>query len=573
MKFHCDRCKTRYSIADERVRGKILKIRCKNCSAVITVREDMEEAPADAAPPAKPALAARPAAAAKPAPTAKAAPAARGSALRGAFEQVMARPTQNPGAQADPSPSQSFRAPDHFEEEWYVSEDGDQVGPFSLRAAKEWVLARSPEAELYCWQEDFDDWLPVDKVSHFRGLRARAITPVAPRPGTAPPPVPGRAPAGALGRVAAGPIANPDPQPLFTATMNRLEQEQRKRPDDPPGPTNGKGIDPRAPAAAPNQAEAKGGSIFPDDDPDDLDLDIGEASRIVNLAMIMPTAAGGGAEPVDPRTSGAGLPGVAKLGAGRQTQSVARIGRGSGEQVPVGMPPLSDGALADAHPPILTPVAPPKKVPLVMLLLIGGALLAGLVGVLIYVAMSSDHGGDERLARSSVSGEEFARRGDYDPFRPPAAGDGDGEGEVTAPATENGTASRPSVKRPVTTRDKPITSAGDGDVTGPRVPGDLGVEGLTALRPQEVITMSSKQGLGTRRCYERALKKDPFLDVKNIKVQLTVAPSGVVTEVKLANQAQSFLGQCLAATIRTWPFRKSTNGITMDVTLSFEQQG
>src|SRR5688572_20365417 len=39
MKFHCDRCKTRYSIADERVRGKILKIRCKNCSAVITVKE------------------------------------------------------------------------------------------------------------------------------------------------------------------------------------------------------------------------------------------------------------------------------------------------------------------------------------------------------------------------------------------------------------------------------------------------------------------------------------------------------------------------------------------------------
>ena len=41
MKFLCDRCKTRYSIGDDRVRGKILKIRCKNCANVITVREGM----------------------------------------------------------------------------------------------------------------------------------------------------------------------------------------------------------------------------------------------------------------------------------------------------------------------------------------------------------------------------------------------------------------------------------------------------------------------------------------------------------------------------------------------------
>ena len=54
MKFHCDRCKTRYSIADDRVRGKILKIRCKNCSAVITVREGMADAPAAQPKPATP---------------------------------------------------------------------------------------------------------------------------------------------------------------------------------------------------------------------------------------------------------------------------------------------------------------------------------------------------------------------------------------------------------------------------------------------------------------------------------------------------------------------------------------
>src|SRR5262249_31733130 len=39
MKFLCDRCNTKYSIADEKVRRKILKIRCKNCTNIITVRD------------------------------------------------------------------------------------------------------------------------------------------------------------------------------------------------------------------------------------------------------------------------------------------------------------------------------------------------------------------------------------------------------------------------------------------------------------------------------------------------------------------------------------------------------
>src|SRR6478609_10724287 len=39
MKFVCDRCQTKYSIADERVRGKVLKVKCKTCANLITVRE------------------------------------------------------------------------------------------------------------------------------------------------------------------------------------------------------------------------------------------------------------------------------------------------------------------------------------------------------------------------------------------------------------------------------------------------------------------------------------------------------------------------------------------------------
>jgi len=39
MKFSCDKCSARYTISDEKVRGKLLKIRCKSCGNVIEVRD------------------------------------------------------------------------------------------------------------------------------------------------------------------------------------------------------------------------------------------------------------------------------------------------------------------------------------------------------------------------------------------------------------------------------------------------------------------------------------------------------------------------------------------------------
>ncbi|MET0403105.1 MAG: zinc-ribbon domain-containing protein, partial [Cystobacter sp.] len=36
LNFSCNQCQRRYSIADEKVRGKTVKIRCKNCQYVIS---------------------------------------------------------------------------------------------------------------------------------------------------------------------------------------------------------------------------------------------------------------------------------------------------------------------------------------------------------------------------------------------------------------------------------------------------------------------------------------------------------------------------------------------------------
>jgi predicted Zn finger-like uncharacterized protein len=202
VKFLCDRCKTRYSIGDDRVRGKILKIRCKNCANVITVREGMTDADAADAAPArrsKPTTMSPPIVTASPANSPGAAPA---GALGAAFASAMTKP------------------PPALEEEWYVSIDGDQSGPFSLAEAQRWISAKAYDADLHCWSEGFDDWLPVDKVSHFRGIRKK------PAPPAAPPPLPRATGAQPVLRAQAprGQAIEEEPKPLFAATMASLEK-------------------------------------------------------------------------------------------------------------------------------------------------------------------------------------------------------------------------------------------------------------------------------------------------------------------------------------------------------------
>ncbi|HEY4058823.1 MAG TPA: GYF domain-containing protein [Kofleriaceae bacterium] len=222
MKFLCDRCKTRYSIGDDRVRGKILKIRCKNCANVITVREGMSDTGADLGPRRNRTTTAAPSAIAPP----------------------VAMPATTNGARA-PKP------PAALEEEWYVSIDGEQEGPYSLVDAQRWVAGKAIDADLHCWSEGFDDWLPVDKVSHFRGLRKKPAAPSMP----APPPLPRAATAAANLRV---PESEKTPKPLFAATMASIEKSAQAQSSMPPG-----GLDLPPPKPRPSATPPGGEKAMP----------------------------------------------------------------------------------------------------------------------------------------------------------------------------------------------------------------------------------------------------------------------------------------------------------------------
>jgi predicted Zn finger-like uncharacterized protein len=174
MKFVCDKCSTKYSIADDRVRGRVLKIRCKSCNHVITVRE--EHSGATQLP-------------SGPHPTLSS---PMQTALAGSFgapeenndeHTVVGSMGGMPGMSTGGGGSAlDFDA--GLDDEWYVSFDGDQEGPYPLDKAVERIRAERPRGkEVHCWRPGFFVWLPVDEVPEL----SRAL-----KPAGKPPAVPGK---------------------------------------------------------------------------------------------------------------------------------------------------------------------------------------------------------------------------------------------------------------------------------------------------------------------------------------------------------------------------------------------
>jgi len=180
MKFVCDRCLTKYSIADEKVRGRILKIRCKSCSNIITVKESAPSAPISVASgdSDRTVISSGPHVTAKPAPPAAAAPPRR------------ARPPTPPSAAATD------------EVQWFLAVEGVQKGPFTRKVLVDRLLAMPKDSDVHVWNDALDGWRPpseVPAVAREMQARQRAGTHQPPAPPSARlrpvPPPPSQAPA------------------------------------------------------------------------------------------------------------------------------------------------------------------------------------------------------------------------------------------------------------------------------------------------------------------------------------------------------------------------------------------
>jgi predicted Zn finger-like uncharacterized protein len=520
MKFACEQCKTKYSIADERVRGKVLKIRCKHCSHIITVRE--ESAPR----------------------------AAEKGVLERAMDQALKIP---PAAALQGSDATLVGTPELFLgqrpapqdiEEWHLSVDGVPSGPFHMDSlARRIIVERTAgDQELFVWRDGFDDWVPPRDVPEVRASVERL------RPGL---------PASFWGtpetaRSQPQAAAPPDEALDFMDEPPTLAVG-RKAPREVTAPLfkNGTGSTPApssqatspeannaisAALASLEEAELPGAGADERGAPD-VQFNIGEPSQLIDLRALA-----GAVRPAEPPTSESQvvLPGVPDLQA---------------MEVPHDLPPV---------PPVLVvsgpaPAAPNRYLKLGLSLAV--ALCVVLMGTVVYLIISrggSGPSGDKRANGKAVTDRPINVQDD--PQRVKEAG-GD------AAAKKNG--KRP-VKLPAAAAGKGQHMSGnaatlaklyqEGGEKSPPVPGTqpgtgLSGGGISTAELREVINRNKKS---LQICYDRHLKHDESLRQARIDVNVKVGLSGMVTHVAIPGPVgNSELGTCMKETIRRWHFPAS----------------
>src|SRR3982751_6020702 len=136
MKIVCDACQAKYSISDDKVQGKVFKIRCKKCSNIIVVRGG--------------------AGAAEPAPA----------------------PQQEKDTRVyDYGYEGGDQAPAGGEPGCHVGINQDRVGPMTAVEVQQRFSSGEIDSETYIWREGFADWLPLAQVDTFAQLAAAGPAP------------------------------------------------------------------------------------------------------------------------------------------------------------------------------------------------------------------------------------------------------------------------------------------------------------------------------------------------------------------------------------------------------------
>jgi predicted Zn finger-like uncharacterized protein len=119
----CDKCNKRYSIADDKVRGKSVKIRCKQCQNLISVQ----------GPPV----------------------AAAGVELGGGAPGI--------SGQWEEERTRAMPAMDTHSQ-WFAMVKGKQLGPFDLKALEERVKVGELTLRTYLWKQGMADWKRASDV-------------------------------------------------------------------------------------------------------------------------------------------------------------------------------------------------------------------------------------------------------------------------------------------------------------------------------------------------------------------------------------------------------------------------
>jgi len=184
MRFSCDSCGTKYSIADEKVRGKVLRVRCKKCGASILVKEDaaVDELEAEAGDDTTRVV--KQDEVQRAMAEAGLSPQAPGAVPSGKF--VANRPAAGKSTVGAPKPAPEKKL-------WHAMLQGKQSGPFTRTELKGYVDAGQVTNRTYAWRDGMAGWQRLRDITELADLVAppgNSVGPSLPPPSLPPPPPP-----------------------------------------------------------------------------------------------------------------------------------------------------------------------------------------------------------------------------------------------------------------------------------------------------------------------------------------------------------------------------------------------
>jgi predicted Zn finger-like uncharacterized protein len=578
VKFSCSKCETKYSIADEIVRGKAVKVRCKKCGNINIVREQKADEPRgeeptravtldpgmlasmrSSMPAAAPvtqqpspatarAATAQPAAATRTPPqrmqTGTNIPVARGPVVRPA-------PTGASMLAAAAEPRQSSPPP---VEEWYLAIKGQQVGPMTYPDVENRLARGEVDARTYGWRDGMGDWKRIQDIPEFRALLVKPPPP----PVAAPPPFPNqagaqvvdlqaeiarrkRSQAPAAGDFADAPTQR-QAQPGNDQLSSLIDEAAKDLGHADHDPFAAAGGEPTPAAGSPMQARAPGGDPFAG--VQDAHASDGPPRESTRMFIAAAGLANRGRKQ--------------KIYAGVATLVVGLVGTvlyldASGiYQIPIVSQIVDVGfAALDVEPPVKRRVVEddgsggdygflgvrknkPKPKPRPA----GTGLPGDTTG-------SPDLAGALAGATNTQGGATFERKGDtaVDPGIPVS--------DTTQSEALKALLNSPDKKKVEVVN--PALGKGNVNVTAQTTMGTKAVD--TPLSAEQIAKVVADQKSSLTQCANEAAKMGEKYK-GTMKVTVAIGPSGKVKKVTVNDpkHAQTRLGECLARALLRWPF-------------------
>lgn len=333
MRIVCDNCGAKYQIADEKIAGKMFRVRCKKCSNMIMVD---------------------------------------GTKVGGA---VAAAAGVGPAASSG-------------EGEWYVVIDGAQVGPLTVEQLQGHVSEGKVDGDSYGWREGMADWLRVADIpalssmlsaggldgGEFEDEATRVVSSSerpSPSPEPAPAPAEAEAPAPTTAESAAPAPASPEP-----ASGSSLLAAAAAAPAPAESASNAFFASTAAPSDTPSAEEDAGSASG-------FTGERNESSVLFSLSDLANTKSEARSDV--PRTDGSGLIDIRTL-ASAQTALKPPTADDAGQAAP--------GALGGgqvAAPAVLAPMTlPPRKSSNGIYIAIGAMFLLIVALVIVVISMMKD---------------------------------------------------------------------------------------------------------------------------------------------------------------------------------------